>query len=504
MPFDTMQVHDFLNSARTTGQTVLDSDGKLKWALHNYLRDSSNVGSQNWTLSDATIHVSQVLAPDGSGSVVVPEVNVGNYTGVRDANYPFKDGITYMFKIVVRPVGYAVMQFTLIGGVGRLAVDVITGSFEHYSNSGIGDPQVTALPNGFYEVSFSVLSTSGNTTPYMGCAPALGDPAGMVASDGVSGMQMAMPRVYRCDLAGMQTCPNGSDYVATSGSSVFHVGRSYSGQGQCMGLQVYGASTNRLLSSGDVANGSYWGISGASLAASEVEGPTGDTPVIMSATGVSGSPKYVTQTPASSINAAKSISFLVKRGTHHIVQILETSTALMYANFDLLNGVVGAVGTGSIAQIVAVGDGWYWCHVSADIPSANAVRLYMVDTIDAGFAAASVTTGTISIAAAQLEAGLTPTPYIPTKDVAVSRGKDLISLNADEFEYHPAEGTLVAEFQAGTDDTSASQNYIVSLNDMTGDHRMAAYRDGASGYLYLRSAGVDQGQVQGSATLNTG
>jgi hypothetical protein len=88
------------------------------------------------------------------------------------------------------------------------------------------------------------------------------------------------------------------------------------------------------------------------------------------------------------------------------------------AYFDVANGNVGTVGSGSIdAQIESVGSGWYRCSIVISTSSATAVRFYTASA-DEDVSGS----GSIYIQDAQLEVGLIATDYIETTTTTAQAG----------------------------------------------------------------------------------
>ena len=125
--------------------------------------------------------------------------------------------------------------------------------------------------------------------------------------------------------------------------------------------------------------------------------------------------------PAGIVN----FSFYVKAGTHNFIQFTTSTSANIFANFNISAGSP-AVGTkGSLvlnSSITSVGNGWYRCSMACDNPSSGTIFMYMVDSESSARAGVVSTDGNILIQDAQLETGDIATDYIPTTTTAVSVG----------------------------------------------------------------------------------
>jgi hypothetical protein len=113
-------------------------------------------------------------------------------------------------------------------------------------------------------------------------------------------------------------------------------------------------------------------------------------------------------------------SIFLKAGTHQFIQLLVGNDVTPVANFDLVNGTTSASGASS--QIISLGNGWFRCSMSYTSATATDVYLWAVDSLAAGRAASTASTGTFFAFGFQLETGDIATDYIPTTTAAVSVG----------------------------------------------------------------------------------
>jgi hypothetical protein len=113
-------------------------------------------------------------------------------------------------------------------------------------------------------------------------------------------------------------------------------------------------------------------------------------------------------------------SIFLKAGTHEFIQLLVGTDVAPVANFDLVNGTTSASGASS--QIISLGNGWFRCSMSYTSATATDVYLWAVDSLAAGRAASTASTGTFFAFGFQLETGDIATDYIPTTTAAVSVG----------------------------------------------------------------------------------
>lgn len=113
------------------------------------------------------------------------------------------------------------------------------------------------------------------------------------------------------------------------------------------------------------------------------------------------------------------MSIYAKAGTHGFLQIygrdtvFGTSNLTAYANFDLVNGIVGTVGAGMTARMQLDNNGWYRCLLSGTT-AQKGIGIFAVAVVDSliavkfGLAAAN---DEIYVWGAKVETGGTATDY---------------------------------------------------------------------------------------------
>jgi hypothetical protein len=150
-------------------------------------------------------------------------------------------------------------------------------------------------------------------------------------------------------------------------------------------------------------------------------------------------------------------------GTLNIAMEIRNSTtgAGIRCTFNLLNqSIVSSTNIGlgifDIGRISSVGNDWYRVSVTG-IPSPNPTLMVcgfrLTDDLSTNYTADGVSG--IYLWGAQLEAGDSPTSYIPTTTAAVTRPADLLSFNTDV----PSTGSLYIDaeaFNASVDNTLLS------------------------------------------------
>jgi hypothetical protein len=122
-------------------------------------------------------------------------------------------------------------------------------------------------------------------------------------------------------------------------------------------------------------------------------------------------------------NTTYTTSIFAKKGTNNFMQIVGNSgiytSGLVFANFDLNNGVVGSVGTGTTSSIIDFGNGWYRCTMTATATATATDRAIVISIVSSSTSSrAEVNTldTSVYIWGAQLVTGSTPKDYFPTTD----------------------------------------------------------------------------------------
>ena len=134
--------------------------------------------------------------------------------------------------------------------------------------------------------------------------------------------------------------------------------------------------------------------------------------------------------------ATYTLSAFVKAGGFNYVQLLTAGTvSTAYANFDLVNGVVGTV-SGGTSAITNMGNGWYRVAMTF---TANAVTAgWYISPIESATAArVAGATGNgvkgLYLWGAQKEIGSFATSYIPTTTTALTRNADVATMTGANF-----------------------------------------------------------------------
>jgi hypothetical protein len=212
------------------------------------------------------------------------------------------------------------------------------------------------------------------------------------------------------------------------------------------GITVEEQRTNLLERSAEFDN-SYWGKTNVTVTSNAIIAPDGT----LSADLVSNTGQVTTSlisqssiaVPASSTNDYY-VTVYAKRGTSENFTLNcyypGNTEDNVYFNFDT-KGIIATSGSPSNFIFQPVGDGWYrcGCRMTRDSTGTRTLLAFRLWGQGRGSSA-----GETYFWGAQLEAGDSPTSYIPTTTAAVTRPADLLSFNTEV----PTSGSLYIDAEA--------------------------------------------------------
>ena len=222
--------------------------------------------------------------------------------------------------------------------------------------------------------------------------------------------------------------------------------------GESLGLLVEEQRTNLLLRSEEFDNIS-WSKTGSSVSASSTTGPdnlsTADKIVEDTSTGGHVIIQSVSAL-ADSTTYTASIFCKAAERSWAALTIVDKAGGLNRVWVNLSTGAQGTTnGTVSRSSIVAYPNGWYLLSVSASTATGVGtpqVRLSMGSADNTASYTGNGTSG-LFVWGAQLEAGASPTSYIPTTTATATRSADVASITGANFSswYRQGEGTVFFE-----------------------------------------------------------
>lgn len=185
-------------------------------------------------------------------------------------------------------------------------------------------------------------------------------------------------------------------------------------------------------------------------------------------------------TPAG--NTAHTWSALGRAATGRYMQITVASPhagANVWANFDLLTGVLGSVGSSATAAMRAVGGGWYLCEVrGTTVASPTASNVSHIGIVNSASAArlASYAGGNLDLDAAwaQAEVGISAsTPALPAvgAPLATTRAAEFLNTTPATLRL-PASGVCTVLMTGNLTSIAVTWQAVLQLDDGTTDNRI--------------------------------
>jgi hypothetical protein len=264
------------------------------------------------------------------------------------------------------------------------------------------------------------------------------------------------------------------------------------------GLLIEEQRTNLVLRSEEFDNAS-WTKSNATVTANTIVAPDGSLTADKLVENTANTSHAVIPATGTTYAAAPyTFSFYAKAAERGFVRAIvnDVTPSFFTAYFDLANGTVGSVsGTGAVTSIVAAGNGWYRCSITATVAAGLgnvAIRAATANGTDSytgdGFSG-------LYIWGAQLEVGAFPTSYIPTTTAAATRADDVALMQGDNFRnwYRQDEGSFYSEAQVET-----NRNFSGTFRHVF--HATPAGNTNSSVGILINSVSQFQFQVRDAAT----
>jgi hypothetical protein len=275
--------------------------------------------------------------------------------------------------------------------------------------------------------------------------------------------------------------------------------------GSCPNILLEPQRTNLILRSEEFDNAT-WVKNAVSVTANSTASPSGVINADKLVEDTASTHHSAVQSVLTAIGTVYNISFYAKASERGYIQWNNTLTA-DFANFDLINGVVGTSSGITNQQIQSVGNGWYRCslnYTGTFAGLASVFRLTIVLSASASRLQTYLGNGTsgLFLWGAQLEAGAYPTSYIPTSSASVTRNADVVQATGVSSLIGQTEGTIFIDLNFTN---VGVEKYILILRDTASTNFISLRRLATGEIRFVLAATTSSGTTnQSSAVLANG
>jgi len=398
---------DTVTHSRASNATMTDSDGVLKWAPHNLLSYSEDFTNGAWVKVESASALSgQGTAPDGSSTANLASFPTGSY---------LRQG----FSVPTRNLALAV--WVKAPSTGAASHVRVTSNDGVVWNSGLSIKVL--LTNAWQLVTLTGGLASGTS---INCTIGTRDASNGIDTDCIGDVLIWGAHLYRDDLGGMVDNPErGDSYVPTTSAAVYmprvghHIYDGYEWVNEGI-LHESQARTNLVTYSEDFSNTAAW-IDAASVIVTTNQSVSPDGTQTADSVELVSNGDFTYQLSTVSASTQYSFSWYIKSGT---------ATAHVYGFYDQSNSAWVDQTQYTISDGESVGNGWYRVTKTVTTPvGCTSLRAYPLRTNDSVGLVAN-TYGTSILWGAQLEAGSTPSSYIPTTTATVTRAAETLTVLA--------------------------------------------------------------------------
>lgn len=419
-----------LTVTRATTATRVNAAGFVELVPYNLFQYSEQFNNAAWTTTDVSVTPNSTTAPNGT---LTADTLIGNgVSGVPHRISPATvqgisviSGTTYTVSCYVKKNTNNFFQFYFLAG------QFTANAFANFDvNNGVlgtvgpaATATITDVGNGWYRCSMTSTAistaTSGVSFSLITSATSTrNEPNALSTSVFLWGAQFVEGT-------------SALNYQATE--TRLNIPRIDFSLGGCPNILLEPQRTNLALYSEDFADAT-WSKTRTTVTQNTTLSPDntlGADTIEVTAPGQCHIGQSVTTT-----TTTLNVSIYCKYINQQFLQIYSSSSALAYANFDILNGVVGSNGTNaSNVQITTAANGFYRLSVSLIVPAAAIViRFAFVASSTSAYNATEGVAGRQFFAwGTSFESGTTSasyaTSYIPTAGVSVTRNFDYVTRN---------------------------------------------------------------------------
>jgi hypothetical protein len=486
-------------------------DGKtVAKAEENLFIRSEEFDDVSWQKLNATATANNQIAPNGTttAETITLTTTAGQHRILRGVPVPTENGANYVVSVFAKAGTHNFIQLAINNQAPDFAnFDLSSGTIESTGGSGTSSAVISNQVDGWYRISMSY--TAGGTNR---------DPTIVFVSSGTAvrveswtpvgtetlflwGAQLEQRSTVTAYTA--TTTQPITNYIPVLLTATTNEPRFDHNPltGESLGLLIEEQRTNLLLRSEEFDNAS-WNKASTTVTANAIVAPDGtltaDKLVENTASGVQ---HRIEQAISTTTNQSYAFSIYIKGAELNtfVLQIVAagSSSTTSTIGFDITDGVIswngGLSGVVSTVNVLNVGNEWYRCSLVYELNGTvtnHQVRVYPRNSTPY---TGDGTSG-LFLWGAQLEAGASPTSYIPTEAAQVTRAADNPSITGSNFSswYRQDEGTFYVEF--ATPSTSQLGQRIYAIDDGT---QTNVIRQSAITFQVVSSATVQ-------ANLNSG
>ena len=434
MPTTTGKATDLITFSRDTLATVVDSDGKVKWAPHNLLTNSEQFDASSWTRQGLSgVTANSIAAPNGTTTAdKITENGSNDFHYVVQTNVIDDSAPVSTLSVFAKAAERQYLNLALSWGANYVAAtfDVSGNTVTSDRTGGTGvlsvPPTITPVGGSWYLCTLrGTIGTTGSDAASIALSNTA-TPTGVypqyTGTNG-HGMHLWGAHLYRSDLGGMQA--NASAYP------------------------YYNPSTpkNLLGYSEAFATSGPWFTDDVTIASNIAVAPNGSLTADSITENTVPSAHLIVQSVAVAAGTYTfSIYAKAPTSTSVTFQVAFGSAASGRANFNLPAGSVGS--DDHTSSITPVGDGWFRCAVTV-APTAGTLEIYLAIVTSSTAARLEVFSGTgertFLLWGAQLSDSASLDPYSPVFGAAPSAA----AYHGPRLDYDPvtlaARGLLVEE-----------------------------------------------------------
>ena len=402
----------------STNATMVDSDGLLKWRPHNNLTKSNTFST--WNKNSTTVVDNAVVGPTGIANTA------------STVNFSSTTSNIYNLSTVAVIAGDKV---TLAAWVRSDTITSLTFALNGRTKPANNTPETNlAVTSAWTLVTFEATVVANDTGLWFMIGK--WNPASPAAQIGI--LEIYGAHMYRSDLGGMvnnSEQPTGfRTYVPTTSAAVYmprvghHIYDGYEWVNEGI-LHESEARTN-LVTYSEQFDNAAWSKVNSSLSANVTTAPDGTTTADKLIADTSLSQHRLDQTPTS-VAGDQTFSVYVKDAGYGFTWLRIGTSG---ARFSIADGTITSLSGGVTASSQDVGNGWRFMSISRSASVNDIVRINALAIQDGSDFVGDGTSG-ILIWGAQLEAGSTPSSYIPTAGATATRAAETLTVPAANMPY---------------------------------------------------------------------